>query len=254
MIRTRAIPALLLRGAGLVKTIKFNEPKYLGDPINIVKIFNEKEVDEIVLLDITATSENKRPNFRLLEQIAGEAFMPLGYGGGVKTIQDFKTLFGIGFEKVVVNTAAYQNPGLIWEAAQKYGSQSVVVSADVKKDWMGKYGIYIEAGRRRIRIDPIAYASEMEKKGAGEILLTSIDQDGTMKGYDLPIIKKVSAVVSIPVIAAGGAGKVEDLGDAVLTGGASAAAAGSIFVFQGPHRAVLISYPSQDKLRQVFRN
>jgi cyclase len=254
MIKTRVIPALLLRGAGLVKTVNFHDPRYLGDPINIVKIFNEKEVDEIVLLDIAATHENRGPDYRLLERIAGEAFMPLGYGGGIRTIQDMRMLFSIGFEKVIINSAVNEKAGLIHDAARSFGSQSIVVSLDVKKDWIGKYRTYTHGGRHRLAVDPVSYARDIVSMGAGEILLTSIDRDGSMRGYDISLIKSVSSAVTIPVIAAGGAGKVEDMGAAVKEGGASAAAAGSIFVFQGPHRAVLISYPKQDELRRIFKD
>ncbi|MBN1936399.1 MAG: imidazole glycerol phosphate synthase subunit HisF [Anaerolineae bacterium] len=252
MIQTRVIPCLLLRNQGLVKTVQFKSPKYLGDPINIVRIFNDKEVDELIFLDITATVENNKPPFALVEKIAGECFMPLGYGGGVRTLEDMKTLFSIGIEKVVVNSYAAENPAFIRAAADLFGSQSVVVSVDVKKNRWGKYQVFTHSGTRSTGLEPIRFAAEMEKCGAGELFLTSIDRDGTMQGYDLNLVHQVSEVVGIPVVACGGAGSIRHLGEAVKQGGASAAAAGSMFVFQGPLRAVLISYPSQQELRQVF--
>jgi cyclase len=252
MIRTRVIPCLLLRNLGLVKTVKFKDPKYLGDPINIVKIFNDKEVDELVFLDITATAENKKPPFSMLEKIASECFMPLGYGGGVRSLEDMKTLFNIGIEKVSVNSYAVENPAFIRAAADLFGSQSVVVSMDVKKNRWGKYEVFTHSGQQATGLDPVKFALEMEKQGAGELLLNSIDRDGTMQGYDLDLIKRVTGAVSVPVVACGGAGNVQDLAAAVKQGGASAAAAGSMFVFQGPHRAVLISYPSPKDLQDTL--
>jgi cyclase len=252
MIRTRVIPCLLLRNLGLVKTVRFKDPKYLGDPINIVKIFNDKEVDELVFLDITATAENKKPPFGLLEKIASECFMPLGYGGGVRSLEDMRTLFGIGIEKVSINSYAVENPAFIHAAADSFGSQSVVISMDVKKNRWSKYEVFTRSGQQPTGLDPVKFAVEMEKRGAGELLLNSIDRDGTMQGYDLDLIKQVTRAVNIPVVACGGAGNVKDLAAAVKQGGASAAAAGSMFVFQGPLRGVLISYPAPQELRQVF--
>ncbi|MBS1808081.1 MAG: imidazole glycerol phosphate synthase subunit HisF [Acidobacteria bacterium] len=254
MYRTRVIPCLLLQRTGLVKTINFKNPTYLGDPINIVKIFNDKEVDELVLLDICATSENKRPQFELIEKIASECFMPLGYGGGIRNIEDMKTLFGLGVEKISINSGAVESPDLIKKAADQFGSQSVVVSIDVKKSWLGKYEVVTHAGKKRTGLDPKAFAVQMERAGAGELLLNSVDRDGTMQGYDLKLIAQVTEAVSIPVIVCGGAGKLEDFSEAVMKGGASAAGAGSFFVFKGPHRAVLISYPTSVELKKIFEN
>lgn len=254
MILTRVIPCLLLQDQGLVKTVRFRSPRYLGDPINIVKIFNDKETDELVFLDITATPEKKKPPFNLLAKVASECFMPLGYGGGVRSLEDMRALFSLGIEKVILNTYAVENPAFIRRAAEGFGSQSVVVSIDVKRNWSGQYRVYAFGGRRATHLDPVAHAVKMEGLGAGELLLTSIDRDGTMQGYDLELIRRVSAVVSIPVVACGGAGKVQHLVEAVRIGGASAAAAGSMFVFQGPHRAVLISYPRPAEVRQAFDN
>lgn len=252
MIRPRIIPALLLQGQGLVKTVKFKDPTYLGDPINIVRIFNDKEVDELVFLDITATNENRPPAFDRLANITSECFMPLGYGGGIRNMNDIKKLLSIGVEKVILNTVAVEDPSLIRSAADHAGSSSVVISMDVKKNLLGKYEVQIRSGKKNTGLDPVRYAVEMERLGAGEIFVNSIDRDGTMKGYDIELIRRVSDAVSVPVIACGGAGKLQDLADAIKIGGASAAAAGSFFVFQGPLRGVLISYPSQNDLQRIL--
>ena len=251
MIRPRVIPCLLLKNDGLVKTVRFKDPKYLGDPINIVRIFNDKEVDELIFLDILATTENRRPNFELLAKITSECFMPLGYGGGIRDMEDVKRLLGIGVEKFVLNTSAVENPSLIREAADHAGSQAVVISIDVKKTLFGKYEVFTRAGRKGTGFDPVKFAVDVEKQGAGEIFLNSIDRDGTMQGYDLDLIRRVAESVTVPVVACGGAGNVAHLAQ-VVKAGASAAAAGSMFVFQGPLRGVLISYPAQDELKKVM--
>ena len=253
VFRPRIIPCLLLHHLGLVKTVRFKNPKYLGDPINIVKIFNDKEVDELFFVDIDATSERKSPSFELIERVAGEAFMPLGYGGGIRTLEDAKRILGLGIEKVAINSYAIENPQFIREASALVGSQSVVVSIDVKKNLFGKYEIFTHSGRKATGLDPVRFAVEIENMGAGEVLLNSIDRDGTMKGYDLKLIKEMTSALSIPVVACGGARTVQDLAAAVKQGGASAAGAGSMFVFQGPHRAVLISYPTRAALPHAFR-
>ena len=252
MIPARVMPCLLLRGRGLVKTIRFRDPKYLGDPRNTVKIFNEKEVDELVLLDITATPESKPPDFELVREIVSEAFMPVAYGGGIRTVEDARKMLGLGVEKIVVNSYAAENPEFIREAADVFGSQSVVVCIDVKKSLFGKYEVFVNGGRKGTKQDPVEYAKRMERFGAGELVVNSIDRDGTMSGYDLELVKSVTGAVRVPVIACGGAGKVDDFGEAVRRGGASAVAAGSMFVFQGKHRAVLISFPEQAELKRVF--
>jgi len=251
-MRPRIIPALLLLNNGLVKTIKFRNPKYLGDPINIVRIFNEKEVDELVFLDIAASVEGRHPPFEILEKITSECFMPLGYGGGIRTLEDVKTLLRLGVEKVILNTHALEYPSFVREIADYAGSQAVVVSLDVRSNLFGRQQVYIRGGRKSTGRDPVSVAVEMEKQGAGELLLNSIERDGTMRGYDLELIRQVSVRVGIPVIACGGAGHIQHLAQVIRSGGASAAAAGSLFVFQGPLRAVLISYPSPQELRQVF--
>jgi imidazole glycerol-phosphate synthase subunit HisF len=252
MIRPRIIPALLLQGQGLVKTVKFKSPTYLGDPINIVRIFNDKEVDELVFLDITATNENRPPAFDRLANIASECFMPLGYGGGIRNMDDVRQLLGIGIEKIILNTSAVETPNLIRAAADYAGSSSIVISMDVKKNFLGKYEVFIHSGKKGAGLDPVKHAVEMEKQGAGELFVNSIDRDGTMQGYDLDLIRRVADVVSIPVVACGGAGKLQDLADAIKIGGASAAAAGSMFVFQGPLRGVLISYPGVQELKTIL--
>ncbi len=252
MILPRIIPCLLLLHKGLVKTVMFKDPKYLGDPINIVRIFNDKEVDELVFLDISATVENRPPSFDLLRNITSECFMPLGYGGGIKSIEDIRNLLAIGIEKVILNTSAIEKPALIRSAADYAGSSSVVVSMDVKRKRIDGYEVMSHSGKRGTGLDPVSHAVEVEQLGAGEILLNSIDRDGTMQGYDLELVRQVSEAVSIPVVACGGAGKIQDLADVIRLGGASGAAAGSLFVFQGPLRGVLISYPLPEQLRTLL--
>jgi len=252
MLKTRVIPTLLLRGAGLVKTTGFRKPVYVGDPINAIRIFNEKEVDELVLLDITASRADKGPAFNTIENIASECFMPVAYGGGISSVDEIRKILGAGIEKVVINTAALVNPQLVRDAAKEFGSQAIVVSMDVKRKWLGRYEVYRDGGSKPAGLEPVLYARQIQDLGAGEILLTAIDRDGTMKGYDIELIAKVSSAVSIPVIASGGAGSVTDFGLASKQGGAAAVAAGAMFVFQGPHRAVLITYPSQVELSAVL--
>jgi cyclase len=244
MLKTRVIPCLLLKNEGLVKTVKFKNPKYVGDPINAVKIFNDKEVDELIFLDITATVEQRKPPIKLISEIATECFMPFCYGGGITTIEDIAELFKLGVEKVAINTQAVENPSLIKEAAERFGNQSIVVSIDVKKNMFGKYRVLTHGGRKATKCDPVDFAVRMQELGAGELFLNSIDRDGTRQGYDLELIRKVSESVNIPIIACGGADSLDDFADAIKQGGASAVSAGSMFVFQGQYRAVLITYPS----------
>ncbi len=252
MLKTRVIPCLLLKNAGLVKTFKFKDPKYLGDPINTVKIFNDSGVDELTFLDITATIENRRPNFQFLSQIASECFMPLGYGGAIKTFEDIEELLNIGIEKAIINSEAVEKPEFIKEAAEKFGSSTIVISIDVKKSLFGKYEVYTHSGKKATKLDPTEFAKKMEDHGAGELLLNSIDRDGMMKGYDLELLEKVSKAVTIPVIACGGAGNLNDFSEAVSKTHVSAVAAGSLFVFQGPHKAVLINFPTEEELEHIF--
>lgn len=249
MKRVRVIPALLIRHGGLVKSVKFKAHKYVGDPINAVKIFNEKEVDEIVILDISATREKRPPNIRQIRELTSEAFMPMAYGGGITTLEEINELIASGVEKVILNTSAFSNTQLVREGARYVGSQSIVVSMDVKKNVWGKYKVYVQCGTKNTNIDPVTFAQRMEQAGAGELLLNSIEKDGTFEGYNNELIELVSAAVNIPVVAIGGAATIDHFASAIRHG-ASAVAAGSMFVFQRPHRAVLISYPDQKELKE----
>lgn len=251
MLGVRVIPCLLLRDKGLVKGIKFSDHRYIGDPMNAVRIFNDKDADEIVFLDITATKEGRKPSLELIQKVADESFMPFTVGGGINSIEDIRKVINGGAEKVAINTAAIDNPNLIKEASKIFGNQSIVVSIDVKKSLTGKYKVYRNSGTKATKLDPIEFAKKMESFGAGEILLNSIDKEGTMEGYDLNIVKKISDAVNIPIIVCGGAGKVEHFVN-VVKKGASAVAAGSMFVFHGPRRAVLISYPFKEELEGVL--
>ena len=251
MLRTRVIPVLLLRNKGLVKTIKFNSGKYIGDPINALKIFNDKEVDEIVVLDIDASKEGRKPNFKAVKEFASECFMPLGYGGGIQELDDVKNLFALGVEKVVINTAAIQNLNLISQSAKIFGDQSIVLSIDVKKNLLGRHQVYSHKSGKAVSLDLIKYVNDAISAGAGEILLQSVDQDGLMTGYDLRIIQKISSNVNVPIVACGGAGRIDDLRKG-SDAGASALAAGSMFVYHGPHKAVLINYPTQSQLKLIL--
>ena len=250
MVRPRVIPTLLLEDGGLIKTAKFKKPVYIGDPINAVKIFNDKEVDELILLDVTASIENRKPNFTQIEEIVSESFMPLGYGGGITNVADIEKLFKIGIEKASLNTAAMLKPNLITEAANIFGSQSIVVSIDVKKNLFGKKHVYINRASKNTKMDPVEFAKKAEALGAGEIYLTAVDREGTMQGYDLDLIRSVSNAVSIPVIANGGAGSFEHFTEALRQANASAVSAGSMFVFHGPLRGILINYPEQEELKE----
>lgn len=252
MLSIRVIPSLLLKNTGLVKTIKFNRTNYIGDPINAVRIFNDKEVDEIVFLDITKTIENKEPNFDLIQDIANECFAPFAYGGGIKNIETIKKIFKLGAEKVIINSAAYYNKSLIAEAYEIFGSQSIVVSIDVKKNWLGKKEVVVNSGSKRTGIYPLEYAIEMQKLGAGELFINSVDRDGTRSGYDIPLLKEIAEKVNIPIIASGGAGSLEDMIDVVKTAKVAAVSAGSLFVYYGKQYGVLINYPDRKTLETMF--
>ncbi len=252
MLMPRVMPCLLLKDGSLVKTIKFKDPGYIGDPINAIRIYNEKEVDELIFLDITATIENKRPPFKVLSEIASECFMPVAYGGGIRHLEDIQEIFSLGIEKVVINTYAVEKPDFVRQAADKFGTQSIVASIDVRKKLLGRYEVYTQGGRKGTGLDPVAYAIQMQQQGAGEIMLTAIDRDGTQEGYDIELLHKVTAAVDVPVIACGGAGKVADFGLAVKEGGASACAAGSMVVYYGRNRAVLINFPTRAELEAVL--
>jgi len=242
MHRIRVIPVLLLDRNGLYKTVKFSNPKYVGDPINAVRIFNDKEVDELVLLDFRASKENRKIDIKTIQEIAGEAFMPLAYGGGIRCFDDAKSIFRIGFEKVVLNSYLFESFGMAREIADVYGSQAVIASIDVKKDLLGRYKVYGYSGTKNMGETPIEWARKLVRGGVGEIIVNSINRDGTWSGYDQELIGAISGAVNVPVIALGGASSVEDFKTAVISG-ASAVAAGSLFVYQSKGKGVLINMP-----------
>ena len=253
MLRTRIIPALLLRDESLVKTVRFGKFTYVGDPCNTVRIFNELEVDELLFLDITATREGRPPNLKVLSDIADECFMPLAYGGGIRRLQDAKAVLHIGFEKIVVNSYALDNPGFVRQLADEIGSQAVVVSIDVKNKILGGSQVRAIAGSKSTRRDPVAWAKEVESWGAGEILLISIDREGTWSGFDIDLVRRVTDAVGIPVIAHGGAGSIGDIRKVVKEAGASAVGLGSMVVFQKMGMGVLINFPDEKQLNKVVR-
>ena len=251
MLKHRVIPALLLSNGGLVKTQRFKNPKYVGDPINAIRIFNEKEVDELMVLDIGATKEKREPDYELIEQIAGECFMPLAYGGGVRTVEQAQRIFASGVEKICIQTAALDNLQLIRELADRFGSQSIMVSLDIKKNWLGRGQAFAAAQGKTLSTDWLQLLSYFVSAGAGEVLLNAVDKDGTLSGPDLDLIRKVSEQLDVPLIAVGGVSSLEDIKFAIEAG-ASAVAAGAFFVHHGPHRAVLITYPKYHQLEQLF--
>lgn len=250
-MKTRVIPCLLLKEGGLVKTVKFRNASYVGDPINAVRIFSGKEVDEITLLDIGATASAAGPDFDAIAEIVAEAFMPLAYGGGITTIDQAGRILELGVEKIVLNSVLASNPGIIDRLAARFGSQSIVASIDVADGYFRSRQVKVRNGRDALRRDPADLAREMEQRGAGELLLTSISRDGTGVGYDCNLIGSVAGAVGIPLIASGGAGQLEHFAQAVAAG-ASAVAAGSMFVYHGPHRAVLVSYPDRKQLESIL--
>lgn len=247
--RIRAIPVLLINNQDLVKSVKFKNYKYVGDPINAVKIFNEKEVDEICILDITAYKSNKGPNLKQIGEIVSEAFMPLSYGGGIRSVEDAKRLFYIGIEKIIINKEFHEQPELVTEISKIFGIQSVAVSIDYKKNIFGKSSVYIENGKKSIGKTPLEIAILAERYGAGEIILNNIDRDGTYTGYDLITLKEIVSNVKIPIVILGGASNIDDFKNAIKVG-ASAVGAGSMFVFQRPNQAVLISYINIENINQ----
>jgi len=247
----RVIPCLLLQDGGLVKTRKFGHPRYVGDPINAIRIFNEKYVDELIFLDITASRTGAEPDYDLVACIAGECFMPLCYGGGIRTLEQARRIVGLGVEKIAVNSMAIDRPQLLTELSQELGASSVVAAIDVKRDLFGRERVYHPGKRRLTRLDPVLHAKAVVAAGAGEILVNDVDRDGQYCGFDTALIARISSAVDVPVIACGGAGRLDDMRAAVRAG-ASAAAAGSIFVFYGPHRAVLINYPDYPSVRRLF--
>ncbi len=254
MLHPRIIPCLLIHDNGLVKTVQFKEGKYVGDPINAVKIFNEKEVDELMVLDIDASRLVLEPNYKRIENLALECRMPLCYGGGVKTKEQALKIFALGVEKIAISSAAIENPDLISQMAKSVGNQSVIVVLDVKKKRFGsKYELYTNNGSKKTGINPIDFAKKIEVLGCGEIVINSIDNDGMMKGYDHTIIDLIREKVSIPITALGGAGKLEDIGKLIKRHGIIGAAAGSLFVFKGIYKAVLINYPNPVEKEELIR-
>lgn len=252
MFRPRTMPCLLLCDGGFVKTEKFKSPRYIGDPVNVINLFNKLMADEIILLDIHASRDGREPDIDLIAHLAEECTAPLCYGGGVTSIEQIKAIFEAGVEKIVLNTALKTHPGLIEEAASLFGSQAVIVSIDVRKKRFKGYQAYVKHGKLPLKKDPVTLAKEVTALGAGELLIHSIDKDGTMSGYDLDLIKQVSHAVSTPVIACGGAGSREDLLRPVQDAGCSAVAAGSLFVYKGQERGILINFPPQKELEALF--
>jgi cyclase len=251
MLKSRVIPCLLLKGEGLVKTHKFKNPKYIGDPINSIRIFNEKEVDELMVLDITASREGRQPNFAMIERFASECFIPLAYGGGIKTIEQARQLFAIGVEKVVLQTSVLEDTSLITKLSDQFGSQSVLVSLDIGRNLVGQRKLFSSKLGKNVQTDWQVFLKKVVDAGSGEIVLNAVDLDGTMKGMDLDLIKSATKLVSVPIIAIGGVGSLHDI-KAAINAGASAVAAGAFFVFHGPFRAVLITYPGYKELEKLF--
>lgn len=252
MLQTRVIPALLLRDDALVKTVRFDKAGYIGDPVNTVRIFNELEVDELVFLDITATNENRTPNLRILREIADECFMPLGYGGGLNNFDIVQSIFGIGFEKVLLNSVLHTTPAFVTQVAEHYGNQAVVASIDVKKNFWGNYEVWSHAGKKNTKKNPVEWAAELEQLGAGEILLTSIDREGSWSGFDIQLTRKVVDAVNIPVITHGGCGQLSHIKEAVNDGHASAVAIGSMVVYQQKGMGVLVNFPNKNELDRIL--
>jgi imidazole glycerol-phosphate synthase subunit HisF len=255
MLRPRIIPCLLVKDKGLVKTVNFKNPKYVGDPINAVRIFNEKEVDELMVIDIDATADNREPDYKMIENLAAECRMPLCYGGGVKTVEQAQRIFSLGVEKIAISSAAIENISLISEIAKVVGTQSVIVVIDVKKKLLGGYEVCTHNGKKKTGKDPVEFAKQVQKLGAGEIVINSIDNDGIMKGFDFTIIDKIRQAVTIPMTVLGGAGSLEDISKVIEKYKIIGVSAGSLFVFKGVYKAVLINYPSKiDKAAMIKKS
>lgn len=253
MLLPRIIPCLLVKDKALVKTVKFDHEKYVGDPLNAVKIFNEKEVDELILLDISATIENKEPDYRMIENIAMECRMPLCYGGGIKTVEQAKEIFSLGVEKIALSSAAIETQNLITAIAEQVGTQSVVVVLDVKKRLVGGgYDVYTHRGTRKRSIDFMTFLSQVESLGVGEIIINSIDRDGVMEGYDMNLASHVKTVINIPLTLLGGAGSLDDIGLLINKWRIIGASVGSLFVFKGKYKAVLINYPTHSEKNELI--
>lgn len=253
MLGIRVIPVLLIKNQGFVKGIKFKNHRYIGDPINTIRIFNDKEADEILILDILASINGNGPNFKLLADLATEAFMPLSYGGGIKTINHIETLFSIGFEKIVLNSHAVIDTEFIRDAVSIAGSSSVVVSIDVKKNFFGKYEMYTQSGTQKHLTNPFEFAKQAQQMGAGEFIINNIDKEGTKTGYDLNLMKSMTEILSVPVISSGGAGTLQHFKEAVKEAHVSAVSGGNFFVYHGKHDAVLIQYPQHEILTELFK-
>lgn len=253
MLYPRIIPCLLVHNKGLVKTTKFKDPKYVGDPINAVKIFNEKEVDELIVVNIDSTTRKIEPDYKMIENLATECRMPLCYGGGIKTVEQAQKIFSLGVEKIALSSLAVENLNLVANISKRVGNQSVVVVLDVKKKLFGnKYEVFIHNGNIATGIEPVAYAKKLQDIGIGEIVINSIDQDGVMQGYDMKLIENVRNAVSIPITVLGGAGSLEDIGSVIKEHGIIGVAAGSLFVFKGKFKAVLINYPTIEEKKRFL--
>jgi len=253
MLAPRIIPCLLVHNKGLVKTVKFKEGKYVGDPINAVKIFNEKEADELMVLDIDATVENREPDYKMIEHLAVECRMPLCYGGGIKTVEQAQKIFNLGVEKIALSSSVIENPSLVSAIAKEVGNQSVVVVLDVKKKMFGGYNVYTHNGTKKSKVNLESFVQELQELGVGEIVINSIDNDGVMKGYDTFLISKLKPLIHTPMTVLGGAGSLEDIQKLIKEFGIIGCAAGSIFVFKGKYKAVLISYPKQAEKENIIK-
>lgn len=251
MLRTRVIPTLLLRRQGLVKTQQFRDPTYVGDPINVVRILNDKQVDELVLTEITASRVGASPDFALLEQIASEAFMPVAYGGGVRTVDDAKRILRLGIEKILLNTATFEQPSLVTALAERFGAQCVVASVDIKRNWRGKYEVFSHSNRRVTELDPVRWIEKLVKLGAGEVIINTVHREGTMKGFDLALLKQLRGKVEVPLVVGGGAGSLESMQAALTALPEASLAVGARFIYYGPYRAVLVSYLEPNELDQL---
>ncbi len=252
MLQKRVIPCLLLHNGGLYKTEKFKKPTYIGDPINAIKIFNEKEVDELMFLDIDTTIANKEPNYKMIEDIASECFMPLCYGGGVKNIEQMKNIYSLGVEKISISSQAVLNPNLIEEASQVFGNQSVIVTVDIKKDFWGRKKVFINNGKKNTKLNPIEHIVQVEKLGVGEIVINSIDNDGLMNGFDLELLKVIKSNIKVPIIALGGAGNMNHIKEVFDVAHVDAVACGSMFVYKGSLKGVLINYPKYEEIQELL--
>ena len=253
MLRPRIIPCLLIKNDGLVKTVRFGNPKYVGDPINAVRLFNEKEVDELIVVDIEATVQKREPNYSMISSLAAECRMPLCYGGGVTTVDQVLRIISLGVEKIALSAAAARTPDLISAVAERVGSQSVVVVMDVKKSGLlRRYEVFTHNGTRSTGLDPVNFAQRVAALGAGEVVVSSIDRDGEMKGYDMELIARIREAITLPLTVLGGAGSLDDIEDVIRSFGVIGVAAGSLFVFKGKYRAVLINYPGANEKDELL--